>query len=400
MFVKRVLMLSLAGFLTMFIFNRTMGLSFDLIEAEALLRMNNVKEATEIGLRRVSENRYSFYPIIASRSYIAFNRTLSPMEREKMESLERIVPEALLNNASRYEEVGQFSESAIRREAAIEYVELFNSDEKISWLYATAALSHALANDTQKSKIRADFARSNMQKLRDAGKPEKNISDVVELLDLYDIISNAKSGKMKEARRSFAARSQWTVPSLGQIMAVNTMLRKEAAPDEIFGSLIKTSDDLWEDRKKQTLATLLEKDKDNSTLFDLILPFVSEKSFESLSGQVWKIDKSRMMSREPNKKNNTWSLYSYGTAMTQADALLLHSALQAKSRGLKNFNFDLDINNPNQAKARFSDNNTGKTVKLLELDTETVIAELQRVIPDPITLKKIKGNREKLQKKK
>lgn len=381
------------GFSSDVYFARSMGLSFDLIEAEALIRLNKIGEARDLGLRKVKDYPSSYYPLIASRPYTVFNREISVLEQERMDRLERISINQLRRSADRYDEVGQFALAARKREAFIEYVDLLNSEDKISVIYAEAAMSHALANDWAKAQQRADFARTNLENLTKQGRGDASAPSVIEILDLYDIVKNAHEGKIKDARRSFAARSRWFQPSLGQVMETNRRLRANASKEEIFGSLEKSADQIWADRRDEGIATMIENDKNNKTLFSFKLPFASANSFESLSGHVWKVKKSSVMSKAPHSKTKEWTMYLNSDAMTSVDALMLHAALQAKERGLKTFNFSMIETTPNGGSARFTSASGDKIVDELALDTDAVINELKQIIPDPETLKAMKAKR-------
>lgn len=374
-------------------FARTIGLSFDLIEAEALVRLGRFDDARTLGLSKVSTYPHSYYPLIAARPYSDFNPSLSAAERERMDRLERIASLHLMFNADRFDEVGEFAQAAKKREALIEYFELLGSKDKMSFIYADAAVSHALAGNWEKADERAKFARDNVNLLQREGRPDSTAARSSETIDLYDILKLAKDGRVKEARRNFAARSRWFHPSLGQVMATNRMLRSGAAPDELFGSLEKTPEQMWQSRHDDEMAAMLESDKNNKTLFGLILPFAKAEWFEALSGQVWKTQKSRLMGKAANEKTKEWTLFIFGQPMTQVDALMLHAALQARHRGLAKFNYSMHPNSPSAASARFPAGGDEKIIEELALDTDAVIAELSAVIPEPEKLKAIKQQR-------
>ncbi len=372
-------------------FNRSMGLSIDLIESEALIRNGKNDEARSVGLQKIRSYPHSYYPLIASRSYPEFQKDVSDLELEQMSALEKISIAQLQRSANRLDEVRRFSEAAQKRELFIEFFELLNLEDRPSGIYASAAVTHALANNWAKADERAKIAKDNLQHLREVGRTEDEAALAIEILDLYDILKLNHDGNIKDARRNFAARSRWSFPSFGQIVETNRLLRSDAKDDEIFGSLKPTPNELWENRRDEKLATMLEKDKNNKTLFGLILPFAPAKSYESLSKNVWRTDKSHLMLEKQRDKSHEWVLFIESDPMTQVDALLLHAALQAKSRGQVSFNYSMLDNSPSLGAARFISASGDKISEGRALNVDAVIAELRTVIPDPVALKAIRA---------
>src|SRR5262249_15191020 len=163
-------------------------------------------------------------------------------------------------------------------------------------------------------------------------KPESNAPLAVEVLDLFDIVKLAHDGNQPQARRNFAARSQWLAPAFGQVLAVDQLLRTGATSDELVGPLAKSPDTMGNERRDQTLAAMLEKDKNNKTLWSRILPYASATSFERLSRPVWNGEKSHFIAKTKDKHLDAYLVTLYeGDPLTQVDAMLLHSAVTAKA---------------------------------------------------------------------
>ncbi len=186
-------------------FERTMGLSFDVIEAEARLRANDPATGRAVGVRKQAAMPHSFYAAVAARPFGGYNRDLSSAEERFWQTSQKVVSGNALVYASRLEEVGRFADAAAQREALITLLAALSSDRKGSSILAATAVTHALAGNWDKAAARAAEARTNMDTLAAAGKPEGDQSVVVELLDFFDVLKLAHDGKPDEARRNFAA---------------------------------------------------------------------------------------------------------------------------------------------------------------------------------------------------
>lgn len=367
-------------------FDRSMGLSFDLIEAEARLRNGDATGAREVGIRQQARYPYSFYAAVSSRPFEAFNRQLSPGEEQYWKTAQKIIPGYMVRHALRLEEAGRFSEAAEIREGLVTLLKATTVQKENSWSLAGAAVSHALAGNRDRARERADRARANMSALAAAGKPENTQPRVVELLDFHEVIDLMNRGKIDDARRNFAARSIWMEPGLGAVMAVNAKLREGAKAEQLFGSLTMTPDELWVERRGRQMAQLLESDKDNRTLFSFILPYAKISGYEGLSKNVWRTDKPQLISKELAKDTLFYSAYVNGDPMTQQDALLLTSAVQAKARGKPGFVYISFPRSPQEALVQFGSADDPAIASPLYLDADAVITELRDIIPSPADL--------------
>jgi hypothetical protein len=376
-------------------FDRSMGLSFGNIEAAARLRMEEPATAQRASLERLAEMDYSFVPTLASQTYTEFLRDLSPEAERKLAAQARIQPQLFGDFAARLEEAGRFADAAAKREAFIRTIEELKPEESASLFYAVAALSHALAGNWDDAQRRATFARDNLAARRTKGVPEDNGARVVELLDFYEIIRLAHDGNMAQARRMFAARSQWLEPSLGMLMETNRRLREGAASEELVGALAKTPEELWQERRDTTMAVELQRDTDNKSLFQLIWPYAKIDDFEARSRDTWRTDKSKMMTKEADEETGMWRIFAFGNRQTAIDSIVLHAALQARAQGKEGFTMLLTMSSEQNAYIgpltygwfRFVSRDEAGAEAERFLPADEVIAELSQVIPSPETLR-------------
>ena len=380
-------------------FQRSMAVSFNVIEAETHLRMGKAETAQMTAFQSMKGLSYSYYPMIAARDFPEHIQKLSENELNRLTSLSRLSSTYQWLRAYRLSEVSRFAESAAAIDDAIVWNEAIKQDDKSSFPEAAGAIAHSLAGNWPRASELATRSRTNLETRRAEGKAEQEASAIVEMLDFYDIIKLAHEGKVKDARRNFAARSKWLSPAFGQVQEVNRRLRVGAAPEELFGALEKTPDAMWNERREQRLATMLQSDKNNRTLFTLILPYASVEAYERLSKRVWKTTGNAIISKAPNTFLNAYYMNIYdGDSLTQVDALLLHAALQAKARGKTGFTYFLDTQRPSTAFVRFGNAGDEGFPASKYIPADDVIAELRAVIPPPAEVEIRKAQRSKAAK--
>ncbi|HEY0149615.1 MAG TPA: hypothetical protein VGB70_11520 [Allosphingosinicella sp.] len=370
-------------------FARSRGRAFDLIESAALVRLGRAEEARAASLRQAGTNQYSLFALFSTPTYSHFLPTPSTEEDQLLDWQARLIPGAALTRADRLDLAGRFAESARLRDAYAEYDAENSPEMNSSIAIAGAALAHALAGNSEAAAERAKAARANADKRKADGKPETDLSEYVELLDLYNIVETARGGDLKTARRLFSARSQWVGVSLGSVMEVNRRLREGAAPDELIGGLAKTGEQLWKEQAETTRAALLAKDSDNKTLFGLAPGLRPANGYEALSKNVWRTDKSKIMlkMKTPPKHKMETLFLPLVDPVTAMEAYVLHAALLAKSRGHEGFVFSPILADDITA-AWFRTGNKGDKGFPAELfiPAADVIAKLSPVIPDPATV--------------
>ncbi|HJU76912.1 MAG TPA: hypothetical protein VJ597_03160, partial [Sphingomicrobium sp.] len=379
-----------AGLLNDAYFTRSRGRAFDRVESAALARMGRVEDARAASLRNSADAAFSMFTLFATSTYSGLIQKQSGEEDRFTAWQTRIAPVLGGLRADRLELDGRFSDSARLRDALVEFDAEHTPELNSSLLIARAAVAHALAGDFAAAAERAKAARANVEKRKLDGKAEDNAAEVVELLDLYGILETAHSGDSKAARRLFAARSQWLSVSLGSVMEANRRLRDGAAPDELIGSLAKTPEDLWNEHVESTRAALLAKDKDNRTLFAMVPAERSQKLYAAVAKNVWRTAKSKIILTskkvDPSKSRMELMYLPMTDPVVAMDAYMLHAALVARSRGHQGFVF-MPIIGGSLLGGSFRSGNRGDKGFPPELfiDASEVIADLRRVIPEPVS---------------
>lgn len=368
-------------------FERSLGMSFNLLEGASLMRLERFEEAQEVGVRNLLAMPYSFYASQASTPYTTFLRTMGPSEDAYFNARMHSSIVDIGKYAVRLEEVGRYREAAAIREDVVIAVTAMLNGKPNSIGLAEAAIGHALAGDWDRAQARADDAARSMQQRIAEGKPEPDPALIIEDLDFYKVLRMAHEGRMDDARRMYAARSQWTAPSFGANLAANALLRAGAPAQELKGALAKTPDAVRRESMAADMALAKELDKNNRTIFLWIFPYANVNDYERLSKPVWNTRKSRIISEAPLNNSRFYALHVDGDAMTQPDALLLHAALQAKAKGKQGMMVFRIPSNPTTILAAFGNAQDPDMPASGYLDAEAVIAALRKVIPSPEELR-------------
>ncbi|WAT17402.1 hypothetical protein OZN62_10765 [Aurantiacibacter sp. MUD11] len=367
-------------------FDRSMGLSFNNIEAAVHLRMGNPERARDVSLSSIADMRYSFVPGLYANDFGRFLKDMSPEAEIRNHVAGQIMPQFLLTYAGRLDEVGRFDDSAKVYEAFITVVDSLGDGPRASAPYARAAIAHALGGNWEAATEWADRARSNMNHRIAEGQPEDNSSSIVELLDLFTVLQQANDGDVKAARRMYSARSQWTVPSFGSVLEVNRLLSRGAQPDELIGALSQTADELWQQRYDELMAIELQDDTENDDLFDLIVDYAKVDEFEDRARNTHRVERSRMITDEPDEDGH-YAITATGSIQSAIDSIVLHAALQAQHRGKQGFTMLLTTPQPGYggpitiAFVQFVDPGEDNAHDILFIPAADVIAELGEVIP-------------------
>lgn len=374
-------------------FQRSMGLSLDLIEGEIRARMGDIAGAREVSLRSSELYPFNFYAVRVARAYEILSPDVDQRSIDLSKRFAKFVLVNLWSSVDQLSRAGRFEEAAALAHITLDETKALFEDGPQPAHYAQVAVADALAGKWDSAAELAKSGRDLMRQRAAEGKPEEGSIGTVERLDFYDVIRLAHEGDLKQARRSFGARSEWTAPYFGQILAVHHMLSEGIADDEKIGMLASIAESLWQTRRDTVRAVMLEADKGNKTLFSLILPYADSTDFERLSKRVWTTKGNRIIAKEMVDDVQLFPLYlTDGAPMTQYDALLLHAALQAKARGKQGLLFYANVSEPQIAFAHFANPGDPGVSPDRFLAADAVIAGLRTVIPPPEELAARKKN--------
>ena len=368
-------------------YERTTGRGVAMIEAHARLRLGEIEEARRVALTGVGDQRHSLFGLFGYDSFDEFSQTRSADEDIYYVSFSRLMPVVTYLRAARLEETGDFTTAALLREDMIGLLDVLTAkagpQDRSSSGYASAALAQGLAGNWERSNYLAEEARTNMETRVREGNPENNASVAVEILDLQTIVRAHAEGRIGEARRLFSGRSAWPGVSFGALVETTRRLREGASEEELIGPLAMTPDALWTRRREAELAGMIEKDKDNNTLWRHLRAAPPASGYRAISREVWRIDRSRLLDA-PNLDG--WSsirMPYQGGVLAGLDGMVLHAALQARHQGKQGFVLVTAPSNPASAMIRFGAPGDRGISEGRFIDAAAAIAELEPLIPSP-----------------
>lgn len=368
-------------------FDQSFGLSFDLLGAQAKYLMGDAAGARAVGLRTASRAQFGFFPMVSGVSFTNSLRTGSAAEDAAMSARDRVMKTFVQAHAARLEELGRFAEAATLRDALTTMNANLNSESTLSWLKSTAALAWAMAGNWDHAEVLAKAARDSIDAADADGKPDPARGSVIEVLDLFAVLKAAHEGRVDEARRSYAARSEWTWPSFGVLTATTTLLREGAKPDQLTGALAQSADAMWKAREEKSMARFLKQISDGKVEFGNILPFARIDEYEKTARRVWKADRTGVISDNLEKNSKFYRLKPKELEpiyrVVAPDSLLMDAALIAKERGFKGFVYVGSNQTWSDTFVEFGNPGDPDMLAPFYIDADAVIAELRPLIPSP-----------------
>lgn len=375
-------------------FDRSFGQSLDRIEAAVMARQGLVNEAKAKLLEKAVAYPNSLFVVGATEDFIGLSTDVTEAEIAWLRSLARVDHNQIWVLSARLQLAGRWREAAEADEGYLDYHGGLGFDERnTEYLTATAIAQHIAGNRDRARTLIAD-ARRNFEDRKTRGKPETDTSRIIEHFDLFEILELVDRGELTEARRRYAGRSEWVGITLAQSLHLNGLLRANAGPAELVGALATDPAEIRKKRRETRLAELLAQDKDNKTLFGKILPYADVGSFETMSGRVWKVEKSKMLGKESPKAKGMFYIDCRPAAWQPCnDSMLLHAALLAKQKGKAGFTFWRDREQPFYGFVRFGNPGEPMMAPTQYFAADDVIAELRRAIPSPAELEARKAAR-------
>ena len=365
-------------------FDRSFGQSLDRIEAAALARLGRVAEAKAKLLAKARAYPFSYFVVGAIEDYTLLSDEVTEDEIEWLRSLTRIQHTNHWTMSARLQLAGRWQEAAEANDSYLDYLDRLGLDERDSEAIAATAAVHFIAGNRERAHKLAADARENFESRKRRGKPDDEESNIIEILDFFEVLDLADKGDLAAARRRYGGRSNWVNIPVPHRLYASRLLRKDAAPEELVGALLLDEDAIRTNRREERLAQMLEADKDNKTLFGRMLPYADVSDFEALSARVWNVRKSKLLGAESEKAPGMFYIEGRnGSWQPTVDAMLLHCALLAKARGKSGFVFWMETARPYYGFVRFGDRGEAGMVPTQYLDADAVIVELRKAIPSP-----------------
>ncbi|MEP7222893.1 MAG: hypothetical protein ABI673_09545 [Novosphingobium sp.] len=152
-----------AGLMDNAYYRRSRALSFDQIEAAALVRMRRWDDAQNRSLANMALVKYSLPLMLQLQSYGRFVRTPLDADLSYQEHLAKLYPAFLIARTFHYHDLGKFADAARTAQDWVRFDESFRGrkdNRQSPWGRASAAVALALAGDWEAAARRAEDARA------------------------------------------------------------------------------------------------------------------------------------------------------------------------------------------------------------------------------------------------
>ncbi len=372
-------------------FQRSLMLSGMELEAAALVRLGRPGEAEQVALAMGAKAPWDLLNMNRAALYVGLTPEMTPAKRDFYAQYVRLTPQALNIRSRSRQWGGDFAGAAADIESLVETQAGFTAAGQPPpdpIFAATPAASWALAGNMEKSNALAADARARLDERERTGKAaasESTVSATEELLDFQAVARLLAEGKATEARSAFAARSRWIAPSPPAVALLTQRLRAGAAPEELTGALARDPAILRADGLSAKSGYITENPDGAKNLYGGIRFVVNDADFAALSRNVWKTDKSRYLLKPTGKEKYVGeAVYMQGVIGVPAgEALLLHCALLARSRGKTGFVLIPVRSRLDSAVVRFGVPGEQGFPVDAAFDAATVIAALSVEMPEP-----------------
>jgi hypothetical protein len=361
-------------------FQRSLGLSALDLEAHILLRKGDANGAEQAALRMAAASPYDWTSHLrASR----FMQRTTPMTGEKADYYRRFTlmwPEArvFMLNTLRWQ--NDYATAAREGDAIMQMY-----DKPGAYVHAQTGLDMLLAGRGAEAQKLLDTARKLNDDLA-AGTPDANGRDLIsrtdDMLTFAGIIKSIQAGDIAGARRAFGARERWLALPIPTVAAIGAKLRVGASAAELTGALARDPETLKTDAiRKEIEGTTSAEPK---TLYGAIRPFLTDGSYSGLARNVNETAKSKFMPVKQDTLRGERVNVTGGYGVAGAEALYLHSALIAKSRGLSGFAILPGAFGGSSAQVLFEKPGSSAIPASAFFDADKVIADLgPRFAPPP-----------------
>lgn len=385
-------------------FQLSLALSAMELEAQALLGLGRTREAADKAMEMAAAAPYDLINNLRALFYVQLTGEHGEAEQRFYANLIKLYPAAVLERSNARQMAGDFAGAADDLELWMTVTDpLLDEPNMIS--LAQASLARALAGDMLRAEPLAERARNALR-----AKPDDRSAQATgEMLDLYQILATARGGNPAQARVLFAGRTQWLRPSAAAVSAVARELREGAPESELIGSLAgdparfrterlatwrtrmldraggEEREEAAPEAETEAEPTTAKTARRASELFAAIRPHWTDRQLTAFAANTWRTERSRYFAREENDtlRARFVNVSRDGYGVPAGYALLLHSALVARSEGRSSFmilparlNLGSQFVRTGEAGAEMPE--------ALSFNAEQVIADLSPLIPQPV----------------
>jgi hypothetical protein len=313
-----------------------------LAEATMLAQHGRYAEAEEalVGAAEVGELEVT--NLQRALRMMGFDRTMTPRKKAVLERTFRVMPSEGLTIASHFAEAGDYSSAVATIDALTGVFNLFAKEPgKTASFESQAALFLALSGKVADSRARLAIARAEAASDAADGSAQKYAvaaAKADETIAATEVALALAEHRDADARRLFAARERWALIPQGVAATLAGRVAAVTPAAERSGLLAKGDEGLWAETR-QARAKLLSEETAEKLLWALTNRLTVDRRYTELSGQVWSATKKPklLLKGKPEDRIEILSIATRAYGAQAGEALLLHAALIARTRGKHGF---------------------------------------------------------------
>lgn len=377
-------------------FRQSLGVSAYELQAAALLRANRLPEAEHAVLTMVDESPWDVDNYVHALKYIGLTPAMTPERRSFLDRYTRLRPDGITERAAMRDLAGDFAGSADDLAMLLDAFQSFaKPDADLPKLPATRGLladKYALAGQMEKARALAAQARTELDAVSSGAEAinrSQEIERAGEALDFFAVIEKMAGGNVDAARAAFAARSRWFAPGPAAVALLTDRLRAGAKPEQLTGALAMTAESIRQKAIDARIAAMTAGKNSDAALWSAVRSPISAGAYTGLARNTWRIDKSKYMAKPKVAPTGPTGpgegiIVTDGSGVASGEALLLHAALIAQSRGKTVYMLMPVRKRIDVAVVKFGNAGDAGFPADMTLDAATVIAGISPAIAQPV----------------
>jgi hypothetical protein len=373
---------------------RTLGSAAASLEAEALLRAGRIEEAEDAAVRAANAAGLEIVGLNRTAPYLFLTPRLGDAKRQVLERIARLLPDHLVVLAHMQSFAGDHRAAAATFGAFVDSLQaaLPPDSPRIPDMLAMRAVFTGLAGDVAEARRQAAGAQAELAAGLGAGVvSETQRATAEELLALVQVIGHAAEGRMTEARRFFSGRGEWLLTPRAVIVTLMERLEAGIEAGERNGLLARAPAEV-RDETFTNYANRLRNPERLRGLYAWAAYQALDSDYRGDARRAWQLS-PRPAFLVRNNATAGWPEGSRFEALSatanatgslaDGEALLLHAALIARSRGLTGFAVVLGRTHTTEMRLRFGNIGEPGFPAQATLDAGQVIAALAPHVPEP-----------------
>jgi hypothetical protein len=374
-------------------FHQSLGVSAYELQAAALLRANKLPEAEHAALTMVDESPWDVDNYVHALKYIGLTAAMTPERRAFLDHYTRLRPDGVSERAAMRDLAGDFAGSADDLTMLLNAFQSFSKPgaepPKLPATRGLLADKYALAGQMEKARALAAQARTELDAVSNGAEAinrSQEIERAGEALDFFAVIEKMAGGNVDAARAAFAARSRWFAPGPAAVALLTDRLRAGAKPEQLIGALAMTPESIRQKAIDARIAAMTAGKNSDAALWSAVRSPISAGAYTGLARNTWRIDKSKYLVKPKTAPTGPGEgiIVTDGYGVPAGEALLLHAALIAQSRGKTGYMLMPIRKRIDVAVVKFGNPGDEGFPADMTLDAATVIAGLSPVIAQPV----------------